>query len=196
LSNTYTIKEETLISTADALRRYLLPNYTETIIDPNLWVEDCLAVQSKLKIVKGINYRADFIVAWEEWDADGTQKDPVEGQYSADQKDIWAWGYAMNNRGQTVPVLVCDWCDLYFYEGTTELFDELCEKWRKIEDRSTGYLWDSPCHSYIYTTPIVVDNANPVAEKYGPTEFPDKIAEVYQAGQSASGIKNINEAEF
>ena len=99
--------------------------------------------------------------------------------------------YLENNEGVTVPVLYkadievtdpddeCygpDWIDQYFYVGTATIEDVVYNKWRKIESSNTEMTWDGDFKVFVYTNVVVNDNT------INPTDIPDKVNAVYEAG--------------
>ena len=99
--------------------------------------------------------------------------------------------YLENNEGVTVPVLYkadievtdpddeCygpDWIDQYFYVGTATIEDVVYNKWRKLESSNTEMTWDGDFKVFVYTNVVVDENT------INPTDIPDKVNAVYEAG--------------
>lgn len=196
MSNYYTIKKETLSNTADAIRQFLVPgalHIDETLCSPVLGEQKIMGAlihaNSRIKYLEYIDEAAEF-----------DRSDDVD--YPLDNEDIWAWGYAKNNQGVFVPVLIAQFGDLFFYEGLAEpqTGAGFYDKWRKIDNvgnnAGTSFCtWDSITKKWIYTDPMVVEQ---VIEEttYSPVNFPEKISEVYTAGLTATGIQNANEEVY
>ncbi len=185
----FLIQKETLEATADSIRAHL--GETSYVFIP--------------PIAPGLLKDEITRYYYEEYDTEVTEGSNI--LESATNERFNMAGYEKNNEGLLVPVLYETKStngdgivvDRYFYVGQGEVDQHTYDKWRKIEDASLGgedYLtWDSVGIGYVYTD-IVVTTGNQAEAKINPTDFPQKIGEVYRAGQSASGIKNINEAEF
>jgi hypothetical protein len=180
----FLIQKETLEAAADSIRAYL--GETSYVFIP--------------PIVPGFLKGGITRYYYEEYDTEiGEDSNIVESETDS---RFTAAGYEKNNEGLVVPVLYGTVAyqdgiviDRYFYVGQEEVDQHTYDKWRKIEDPSLGgegYLtWDSVGIGYVYTD-IVVMTGNNAEAKINPTDFPNKIMEVYATGLSASGIKNAN----
>jgi hypothetical protein len=185
----FLIQKETLEAAADSIRAHL--GETSYVFIPSI-------TPGFIKTPITRHFYEDF--------------DVEVGEQSAQESTLTncfqAAGYEKNDEGILVPVLYellhIDgniYIDRYFYIGQAVIDQQsgqLYDKWRKIEDAATpdnGVFWDSANRSYVYTD-IVVTTGNNAEAKINPTDFPNKIMEVYATGLSASGIKNANEEVY
>lgn len=169
----FSIEHETLRASADKIRGILSENHYT--FDPSIFGENGGVPDGSI-----ILRYSEFI------DFDGTHI--VEYNTLEPVIDL---GFLPNNRGEIVPVLyVNDYLtfpdkvgyeDKLFYEGTVEINGETCDKWRKIEiDVNYGddLDWDADEQIYYYTNVIILKS-----NEISPLEFPQKIDEVYEAGE-------------
>ena len=208
MSKQYLINEETLVAIADRLRQYTHLPLESTYAFPETWEEEMTtpyiySLTNSQILGAPLDAGKLTIHYYEEIDNYGDLDETSHSVYDATNKSLTMYGKLANNQGQVVPILGIDDSqgmigDCYFFEKTTELYGDVFDKWRKVEeDEGEGYnyTWESNMRHYIYTDHIIT-LANEADGKITPKNFPDKITEVYEAGISASGIKNINEAEF
>lgn len=209
MSKQYLINEETLVAVANKLRQYTHSPLESTYVFPETWEEE-MATDSYIygltnDRILGAPLEAGKLTVhyYEELDNYGDLIETQHSVYEATDKNLTMYGKLENNQGQVVPILgMADSQgrvgDCYFFEKTAELCGDVFDKWRKIEEdegEDENYTWESNMKHYIYTDHIIT-LASESDGKITPKNFPAKITEVYEAGISASGIKNINEAEF
>lgn len=173
----YKIQGETLNATADKIRHYLnqggykMNTEMFNIFNPKVTV---------------IEYGSIPILYYEFIDDPFLDDQEItEGQYGS---SIGAYSYLPNGLGELVPVVylgfwATDFEQPYYYTGTTTIDGELCDRWLRI-DADTGetnvYNWEGTTERNIYTVHVVEE-----VEQLGllsPTEFPQKIEEIYNAG--------------
>ena len=208
MSKQYLINEETLIAVANRLRQYTHSPLESTYAFPETWEEEMTTVyiysltNSQLL---GAPLEAGKLTIhyYEEIDNYGDLRETQHSVYEATDKNLTMYGKLENNQGRVVPILGIEneqgvIGDYYFFEKTTELCGDVFDKWRKIEadeGRGENYTWESNIKHYIYTDHIIT-LASESDGKITPKNFPAKITEVYEAGISASGIKNANEEVY
>ena len=211
MSDKYTINKETLTAVADTIRRYTgkVGNATHrlsTAFTKNASYSDGIYISSLNQRFEGGEITSPIAVYfYEDIDSNGNLFDMGNTFYNNTDKTLRYWGMLPNDKGELVPAL-CPWYesssqegwDCYYYISTTQIDGNIYDKWRKIEpDEGNGdnYTWNSVMKNFIYTEPVVVSVVD-LDQTIAPQNFPEKIAEVYTIGLSASGIKNANEEVY
>lgn len=161
----YLIKEETLISIADAIRGASGGN--GLTIDPSVIYTTDLLHQNAVTVEYFVTTNNNFY-------------EDDHGWYLA------AYDYLEDNDGDLVPVLYkdeynglgIDYDEPFFYEGVYEgpQDGQLYDRWRKIEfGDNVHYTWDSQDMAWIYTNRIV---RNGDSNTYTVEQMPNKIKEL------------------
>jgi hypothetical protein len=170
--NEFLIQRATLEATADKIRDKLGLGK--------------LSFKEEIGTNKVINLGTVTVYYIEYVDYGGDGYDGVLPNDHADDVFI-AYDFIEDNNGVITPVIyktditgdepdTPDYADQHFYVGQAEIDGVFYDKWRKIEPDSEYLDWDSTNKKYIYTN-VIIDN-----NEYSPTDFPDKIEEVYNAG--------------
>lgn len=184
--NEYLIKKETLAATADALKSHLTSKKfvinEDFIATGNRLLDDAVEIAYYEYIDYNVNY----------------------GPEGAHPEDIfWTFNYLENNEGIVVPVLYKedssikdpeseyfgpDFFDPFYYIEDVIIDNNIYNKWRKIESGSDVFNWNTNAKQYVYTNKIVnTEIVSPSIEQIDPTDFPEKIHEVYEAGKAVNG---------
>lgn len=182
MNELFLIKGETLTATANALRDCGITGSLRFTTDPAINAGNGNLVPNSVEV--------EYV---ETVDNQGTADYGTGG--FGDGEDVFiAYVFLANNENILVPVIYKtstsdypaepDTKDQFFYQGKASIDGTVYDKWRKIENNE--FTWDGEEKMYIYTNEIIVDAISP-------TDFPDKIAEVYQ---KINTYKNANEEVY
>ena len=139
-----------------------------------------------------------IMVHFQEWvDSSDNYGDGDTTEVEGSSDEFIAYDFLANDKGVLTPVILKtdiygdepetpDYNDLFYYEGQAEIDGMLFDKWRKIEMGNQALDWLSDSKKYIYTDIIVLNNS------LSPSDLPNKIQEVYNAGVSSSGGGSSN----
>ncbi len=176
MPNIFSIKAETLQSTADTIRNFV----SDVKLNPEIFREDGTIAENSITI-----YYREFI-DFGDGDYNGILDEETDKPLF-DKFVVYELGE--NHNGRIVPIIYKtdirdfpdepDFEDLYFYEGTARIDGVIYAKWRKIEDE---YDWNSDTKFYYYTNVVT---ATVTDYEISPTDFPSKIEAVYDAGYDA-----------
>ena len=178
----YLIKGETLTAIADKIREKssIEPTYViqdEFIKSGNELADNCLKIAYIEYIDMGEEYSEPLMEENDDAFIDG-------------DKYMW-YDYWENNEGEVVPVLFKtdiygdepddpDYNDPHYYVGTEEIYGDVYDKWRKIDDNLT---WEISSQKYILTNQIVkLDQV-----KYSPPGMSEEINNLLNSYEGFSG---------